>query len=72
MSVDVHWTGGLDSILGQACSVRVRSPMDVLWMSIEQVGQSQVDRRFSWTQVDVAHLHNLRKGQNGNKHPFSK
>ena len=44
--VDVHWTGGLDETVGQAWSVRVGCPMDVLWMSIGQVGQSQVDKGF--------------------------
>ena len=30
---DVQWTGGLDSTVGQAWSVRVGCPMDVQWMS---------------------------------------
>ena len=47
--MDVHWTGGLDRTVGQAWSISegaLGCPMDVPWMSIGQVGQSQVDRGF--------------------------
>ena len=31
--MDVHWTGGLDRTVGQAWSVRVECPMDILGTS---------------------------------------